>query len=185
MARFELFYPIKPHRINQPWGVADTFYNQFGFSRHNGEDINLFNGQAIYCPQDGKVVRVGNQPTGGGIFIGVLTKDKWDFPDGKSAYVLLDFLHLKQILVNQGTDVLMGDAIALGDNTGASTGPHCHLQARRVTENLVNIDTNDANNSFDTAPYWNGIYAQDARSILQKLRMIRDTLLALFKGRPK
>ena len=163
------YYPVKPHKLNQEWGRYDPkTYSQFGFTRHNGQDVNLINGQPISAPFAGTCVRTGNQPSGGGIFLGVMSEE-FEFKDGKYR-VLADFLHCKELLITEGTKVKVGDIIALGDNTGFSTGPHTHVQWRRASfwngwtgDKLtwVNPDKNEANNSFDPEPYFNGEYAVD------------------------
>ncbi len=183
MSKLELFYPVRPHIVNQKWGVPNPLYQQFGFSRHNGIDLALVNGQKISAPFDCEVVKVGNQPNGGGIFVGVLSKNIYDWEDGKQTKVLLDFLHCKEILVQEGQAVAVGEVLALGDNTGLSTGSHTHLQPRRVTwENkvLTNVDVNDANNSFDPEPYFDGSYA-DVWQILRSLQLQIDSLKGLIK----
>ena len=184
MTKLELYYPVSPHKTNQAWGIYNPSYQQFGFARHNGIDLNLVNGQPIYAPLDATVVRVGNQPNGGGIFIGLLS-GVCDFSDGKQAQVLIDFLHCKEIVAKEGSEVKTGDMIALGDNTGFSTGPHTHMQCRRVVNvngTLVNVDTNDANNSFDHSLYWNGYYATD-KPILLKIISLLQNFLEKLKGR--
>ena len=177
--RLELHYPVNPHRVNQSWGIYNPVYEKFGFSRHNGIDIGLKNGQPIYCPIDAKIVKVGNQPSGGGVFVGLLSTQEYQFDDGKSAYVLIDFLHCQSIEVNEGQLVLTGDFIAFGDNTGFSTGSHTHMQCRRVTKDLTSIDSNDANNTFDQSLYWNGYYATDKPILLKILSLLKN----FFKGR--
>lgn len=168
--RYEQYYPIKPSRVSRGWGYKDSFYKQFGFDRHNGKDYVAPIGNNIRWPVPckGKVVRIGNQPTGGGLFVGVITDTKFTFDDGKETLVLLDFLHCSKILVKEGDYVETGQILAEVGNTGASTGPHCHVQPRRVTYDgsVINtIDKNDANNSFDTTPYENRFYASDYKKV--------------------
>ena len=123
------------------------------------------------------------------IFLGFLTTDKWLFDDGKEAYVLLDFLHCAKLLVKEGDTVKTGQPIALADNTGFTTGPHLHIQPRRVVfingapntisayrfDNggaWVDLDKNDANNSFDPEPYWNKRYAEDVKTFEEVKKQI-------------
>lgn len=178
------YYPIKPHILNQGWGTYDPKdYEQFGFTRHNGLDHKLAIDNKIYAPCNGTVVRKGFQPNGGGIFMGMITNE-FNFPafDCKTpeditesfpalkAKVLIDFLHLELITVNEGDMVVRGQLIAIGDNTGFSTGPHCHTQWRRVTWDgkVINtLDVNDANNSFDPTQFFNGKYAADYYAFLK------------------
>ncbi len=48
----------------------------------------------------------------------------------------------------------------MGDNTGFSTGPHCHTQWRRINwnggTNYTTVDINEANNSFDPTQFYTG-----------------------------
>ena len=193
-------YPIKPLHINQPWGVYDPKdYSQFGFTRHNGIDMALAPDKKIYAPIDATVVRRGYQPEGGGNFVGIIT-EPIDFPafsnttpDGlvvnfpAGTYrVLIDFLHCESILVNEGDKLKEGDLLAIGDNTGFSTGPHCHTQWRRVNWDgkVINtVDTNDANNSFDPTQFFNGFYAKDAQAIEDKFRSIISLITSYLQKR--
>jgi murein DD-endopeptidase MepM/ murein hydrolase activator NlpD len=202
-------WPIKPYIQNQAWGVLDPKdYSQFGFTRHNGIDMRLSPDRTIYAPFDYTVVRVGTrengqwQPNGGGIFVGILS-EPIDFPAftnttpngvvvqfAAGTYrVLLDMLHLDHVLVKEGATGHTGDLVAICDNTGFSTGPHCHTQWRRVNwdgKTATTVDVNDANNSFDPTPFWDGFYSVDVpkssviyKSLITALTSLRD----LFLGR--
>jgi murein DD-endopeptidase MepM/ murein hydrolase activator NlpD len=73
-------------------------------------------------------------------------------------------LHLDRPLVQEGQTGKTGNLVAICDNTGFSTGPHCHKQWRRVLwdgKTAIVVDKNDANNSFDPTPFFEGFYAQD------------------------
>ena len=143
----EFYIPVKPWRLNQLWGRFDPkTYAQFGFSRHNGIDVALAPDKRILAPFDGIIIRSDNQPNGGGIFIGLLSKNFYDFPNfvcktpegnkvnfpDMRCQVLFDFLHLEKPMVKLGQEVKAGDLVAIADNTGFSTGPHTHIQPRRV-----------------------------------------------------
>lgn len=199
--RLELFLPVSPHTINQPWGVYNAVYKQFGFSLHNGVDLALVNGQEIYAPFDCTVIRTDNQPNGGGIFAGLLSDNVYSFDDGVQCRVLIDFLHCQRLLVKKDDQVNVGELVALGDNTGFSTGSHTHMQCRRVrlsplttpvsdyrrvgeTFAYIDIDRNDANNSFDPVPYFSPLYAKEYREIDGQLSWIRrqiEKIKSLFK----
>jgi len=163
MEKLSLFYPVTPHVVNRGWGVSDELYAQFGFTHHNGIDLNLVDGQDIRAPFDGKVTLVGNQPNGSGNFICLLSTPSYTFNDGRTCKVELTFMHLKEALVEEGARVYTGDRIALGGRTGKTTGSHLHLAPKRVRRGLIgyrDIDRNDADNTFDPSPYWNGKYAK-------------------------
>ena len=182
-------WPIKPYIVNQPWGNFDRVYQQFRFSWHNGIDLRLSPDRTIYAPFDYTVVRVATkengkwQPNGGGVFIGLLSEPivfpafTNTTPQGTVVHfaagtyrVLLDMLHLDHPLVREGQTGKTGDLVAICDNTGFSTGPHCHTQWRRVLPHESTIifpDTNEANDSFDPTPFFDGFFAQDVpRSIV-------------------
>lgn len=166
MKTFSLYYPVKPYHLNQAWGIArPDVYAQFGFTRHNGADLALVNGQEIRTPIDARPVWFGNQPTGAGYFITLQTPEQYVFLDGTIAYAELTFMHLlKQPDVRMDKVYRTGEVIALGDNTGFSTGHHTHFRLRRlklVGSQYIQTDTNEAQNSIDPVPYFNGKYAQD------------------------
>jgi murein DD-endopeptidase MepM/ murein hydrolase activator NlpD len=163
MPPLSLYYPVTPFTVNRSWGVIDELYRKFGFVRHNGVDLALADGQDIYAPMDGIVTLVGNQPNGSGVFLCLLSRNAYQFPDGKECRVELTFMHLSETLVREGTRVSVGDKIARGGHTGKTSGPHLHLAPKRVKKTLFgyrDLDRNDANNTFDPAPYWNGSFAQ-------------------------
>jgi len=197
----EFYRSIKPEYINQKWGVYNpAVYSQFGFSRHNGVDLRLSSDKKIYAAFSGVVYRRGYQPDGGGIFVSVIS-DEYDFPafscttpDGEVFHfqagkyrVLLDYLHLDTILVNEGDRIEAGSLVAIGDNTGKSTGEHCHEQWRRVTWDgsaVIDADSNDANNSFNPNRFYTMTYAVDlekTKNLLILTLGLATQLLALLK----
>lgn len=180
MAKLELWYPTKPYIKTQAWGVhRPDVYSQFGFTDHNGEDFALGSPPELRSPFDCEVVRIGNQPKGGGIFVGIISQQEYDFDDGIKCRVLIDFLHCKEIKVNVGDKLKVGDLLAIANNTGFSTGPHTHGQYRRVNWDgikITTIDTNNANNSFDPNPYWNGFFAVDSIVVIGIYKRIIELL---------
>lgn len=181
--------------MNQGWGwFRPEVYSQFGFSRHNGLDHRAPNGTFyIHAPCNARVLDVFSQPTGGGNVLSLITEPitfdafSCSTPDGVSISFLpgvfrvrIDFLHLDHAVVKRGDTITAGDLIAIGDNTGFSTGPHCHTQWRRVLEdgNYTHADTNDANNSFDPTQFFDGFYSVDYQTAVQKLQ----ALVAVLKN---
>jgi murein DD-endopeptidase MepM/ murein hydrolase activator NlpD len=163
MARLSLYYPVFPHVVNRGWGAEDPLYREYGFSRHNGVDLALADGQDIRAPFDGKVTLVGSQPGGSGNFVCILSSAAYAFDDGRQARVELSFMHLKEACVSGGMKVSVGDLIAKGGRTGRATGTHLHLAPKRVAGGLFgyrDLDRNDADNTFDPSPYWNQTYAR-------------------------
>jgi murein DD-endopeptidase MepM/ murein hydrolase activator NlpD len=188
MPRFTFPYPVKPWRLTQSWGIYNPAYERFGFSRHNGVDVGHGEDRIIRAPFTGTIVRTGNQPEGGGIFCGLYSSDVFTFLDQKEARVLVDFLHCERLLITEGQTVFRGQAIAIAGNTGFSTGPHTHIQLRRGEWRdtyFEPADQNDANNSFDPAPYYTGTYLiDDELSVIAKaVAAITEAVKRLTKGR--
>jgi murein DD-endopeptidase MepM/ murein hydrolase activator NlpD len=96
--------------------------------------------------------------------------------------------------------VKAGDLLAIGDNTGFTTGPHCHTQWRGEVDRalpgpagvptyrllngevwLQDADTNEANNSFDPTLFFNGKYAVDI-STSASIAAIKDQATALARA---
>lgn len=181
MNKLVLYYPVRPHSINQIWGVwAPEVYARFGFNRHNGMDLGLTNGQKIYAPFDCKVTKTAYQPQGGGYYICLLSDQDYDFDDGKYA-VEITFMHNKSFVATAGQSLKVGEIVALGDNTGFSTGSHTHMACKRVIRHdgwYEEADKNDAKNTFDQAPYFNGIYADVLT--LSALQSLLQSIKGLF-----
>lgn len=194
MKRFKFPCPIKPWIVTREWGVYDPIYAQFGFKFHNGTDVALESDKLVRAPFAGTIIRAGTkengqwQPNGGGIYCGLLSDEEYLFDDSKTAFVLMDELHDEKLLVSEGQHVIAGQPLAIGDNTGASTGNHTHFQLRRETKIpapvgasnsyrflsdsflLQDVDKNEMNNSFDPTPYYTGTYViDDAVSGIQKI----------------
>lgn len=187
--KLELFYPSKPFVVTQAFGIKNPIYLQAGlpFSQHNGIDVALGADKTIYAPFDCTVVKTFSQSLGGNVLT-VVSKNVYDFPDGVSCYVKIDFLHLESFIASPWQNKGVGEKLAIADNTGElTTGPHTHAQFRRIDIWGNDIDKNEANNSFNPSPYWTGIYAQDYWTILAQLGLIRLRLLSikeqLAKGR--
>src|SRR3990167_2165986 len=105
----KFYYPVKPYKVNQKWGVyRPEVYSQFGFTQHNGEDIALGTDKCVYAPFDCGVLKIGNQPNGGGIFCGVISTEQTE-----KGRVLLDILHCEKILCEIGKTYKAGDKLNL------------------------------------------------------------------------
>ena len=85
---------------------------------HFGIDIGLPIGTEILATFDGFVVSVAYQPSGYGNIVVIENEDG----------VQARFAHCHEIFVVAGQEVTKGDVIATVGSTGASTGPHLHLE---------------------------------------------------------
>jgi len=165
MSLLALYYPVMPHIVNRAWGVEDPSYKAFGFTRHNGVDLALVNGQPICAPFDCTVTKIANEPNGSGLYVCLLSRGKHDFFDRISARVEITFMHLSEVSTTVGTKLSVGDLVALGGHTGHATGSHAHMAPKRVRMGLLggyrDRERNDADGTFDPEPYWNGIAARN------------------------
>ncbi|HEY1042092.1 MAG TPA: M23 family metallopeptidase [Candidatus Paceibacterota bacterium] len=156
MAQLSLYYPIQPHIVSHVWGTARSAHRSHGARRHNGIDIEITENNEIRSPIDGIVTLSGHHKGSAGVFLTIVSSTPSDFPDGKRAHVELTFLHLSATLVEDGARVSIGTPIA------RSGSGHVHLAPKRVRKGFFgfrDIDRNDADNTFDPEPYWNGRYA--------------------------
>jgi murein DD-endopeptidase MepM/ murein hydrolase activator NlpD len=187
MQKLTLPFEVKPFVINQEYGVyRPDIYKQFGFTCHNGIDVRLGNRKEVRAPFDFVVTQVLWQPNGGGHVVGIMSLDEFKHPDGDRANVQIDFMHLERVLLKAGDRGVVGDLVAIADNTGFSTGPHTHIRykwQRRRGSRWVDVDKNDAQNSFDPKPYRTGDFAEDF-AVLSLLQQVLALLLKL-RGTPK
>lgn len=95
----------------------------FGWRRrrmHKGVDIKVYIGDTIRAAFDGKVRVKKYERRGYGYYLVLRHNNGLETVYG----------HLSRQLVNQDADVKAGQPIALGGNTGRSTGPHLHFEMR-------------------------------------------------------
>ena len=110
-------------------------------SFHYGVDIKLNIGDSVKSIFPGKVRWVGYS-TGYGKLV-LIRHD-----NGLESY----YAHLSKYNVSKGDLVEAGDVIALGGNTGRSTGPHLHLEIRYLgnaidPNSIINIKEGGLNSS--------------------------------------
>ena len=119
-------------RLSQPWpeGYSVNARSPFGWrvhpitkvrTFHHGVDVALPVGTPLTAPADGVVVKKGNGPSGG---VTLILKHE----DNRHTV----YYHLqKPSHLAKGAKVERGELIAYSGNTGASTGPHLHMEVRR------------------------------------------------------
>jgi len=183
--RPELWFPVKPWVITQAWGIYNPAYLQFGFTKHNGIDVLEGKDRTVYCP----IKNLYIYDTGYGESTGYRVKgyalDPYTFPDGVEALVDVIVMHGEKTLCKVGDILQVGDKMMISDHTGFSTGPHVHFMTRRLHPlNYQILDKNEANDTFDPKPYFNGFYAKDATfvmntyaTLIKVLASMRDLLL--------
>ncbi len=104
-----------PGPISSPYGWRKRFGRM-----HKGVDISLHVGDTVRAAFDGRVRITNYEARGYGNYV-VLRH----YNDLETVYG-----HLSRFLVKNGQYVKAGQAIALGGNTGRSTGPHLHFETR-------------------------------------------------------
>ncbi|MCQ2973809.1 MAG: peptidoglycan DD-metalloendopeptidase family protein [Bacteroidales bacterium] len=89
---------------------------------HKGTDLPLTVGDSIHVAFDGKVRVVRPVGKAGGYGNLIVVRHA----NGLETY----YAHLSEFLVEENELVKAGEVIALGGNTGRSTGPHLHFEVR-------------------------------------------------------
>lgn len=172
--QLRIYYPAKPYSVTQAWGIKNPSYEQFGFSRHNGEDLRIGTDKKLYWPLQNCKVYDTSFGDATGWRIKANSVDEYEFTDGKKAFINVIMMHMEsQSTIKLGTVLNVGDYCGIPDNTGFSTGPHTHIMLRRIDGSGKLIDTNDADNSIDPHLYWTGIHAVDYSSLLSLYNRIK------------
>lgn len=109
--------PLKNVHINSGFGMRrhPIYHKQI---MHNGIDLSA-RYEKVYSMFPGTVIKVG-QDSRSGKFVTVRTGD-----------YTISYCHLSQQLVKEKEFVNAGTNIAISGNTGASTGPHLHITAKK------------------------------------------------------
>jgi murein DD-endopeptidase MepM/ murein hydrolase activator NlpD len=119
-------------RLVKPWpdGYSVNKRSPFGWrvhpitrrrKFHHGIDVALPVGSPLRAPADGEIIHKGDSKSGGYTLIVKHATDLYTV-----------YYHLqKPSHLSQGAKVNQGEVIALSGNTGASTGPHLHMEVRR------------------------------------------------------
>lgn len=118
----EFMCPVKNATVTSKYGWrTHPITNERTF--HHGTDIGLPLGSPTVASTNGTITDTG-------------------FHDSMGNYIYLDndgyrtkYMHLSKILVSKGDTVKKGQKIGEIGSTGASTGPHCHWEIRRVVDN--------------------------------------------------
>jgi len=110
---FTYVHPVDSGVVTSPFGPRKKRF-------HHGIDLRVLIGQDIYAAFDGKVRVTGFDRRGYGKYVVVRHNNGLETLYG----------HLSEITVEANQDVIAGDVIGLGGNTGRSTGPHLHFEFR-------------------------------------------------------
>ena len=106
-----------PGYVTSPYGYRPRFRRM-----HKGIDLKVQIGDTIRAAFDGKVRLTKYERKGYGYYVIVRHENGLETVYG----------HLSKFLVKPDEYVKAGDPIALGGNTGRSTGPHLHFETRSM-----------------------------------------------------
>jgi len=115
-----LWYPPTqdPDNIISQFGSRRTYNDDPGVYYHTGLDLGYRGGIDVYAPAVGTVI---------GVFPDQVVRGNSIVIDhGLGVYTI--YMHLKEILVEQGAVVEAGQLIGFIGTTGRSTGPHLHFE---------------------------------------------------------
>jgi murein DD-endopeptidase MepM/ murein hydrolase activator NlpD len=110
------FYMPTPSRV-----ITSNFGSRWG-RQHKGLDIKVYIGDTIRAAFSGKVRVVRNEGARKGYGKYIVIRH----PNGLGTI----YGHLSKQLVAENQEVRAGEPIALGGNTGRSTGSHLHFETR-------------------------------------------------------
>jgi hypothetical protein len=130
-------YPFaRDTRVSQKFGANDTQYNLSG--KHTGEDAAVPVGTPVHAAGDGVIVAAGYFPN---------YNNEWLYgPMGGLTLVedcgtdepTFGWAHLSKVFVKEGDRVVKGQVVAESGESGAATGPHCHIEALPPNWNTYN-----------------------------------------------
>lgn len=110
---------VKDHCIPVPGHITSNYGWRWG-RMHKGIDLKLRVGDTVRAAFTGKISTTAYQARGYGYYVKIRHANGIETVYG----------HLSKILVKPNQVVEAGDAIALGGNTGRSTGPHLHFETK-------------------------------------------------------
>ena len=110
------------HFVVPVHGAVTSAFGPRRYRFHYGIDLRLKVGDSVCAAFSGKVRLINYEARGYGHYIVIRHDNGLETVYG----------HLSQVLVALNQDVKAGELIALGGNTGHSTGPHLHFETRYI-----------------------------------------------------
>lgn len=143
MQDFTIYRAVRTKWLSQGFGENKvSYYKDKGLKGHTGYDWVTLKDEKIYweASVSGKVLYVGYNDIGGH-FVMVITET--------SAIYRHYFGHLESVACKAGQMLDSGELIGVADNTGISTGNHCHRDlAEMLKDNLGNYSKKYPNNGY-------------------------------------
>lgn len=164
------FYRPVPGQITSNYGWREQFQRQ-----HKGVDLQLNVGDTVRAAISGTVTKVAFDKDGFGHYV------KLQHADGMETL----YGHLKCATVEIGQEILSGEAIGLGGNTGNSTGPHLHFEVRIGGEAVNPLTLFDFDIPGYYADYLSPVHQEDSSIDAKKPLAGRRTYVVKYGDTPK
>lgn len=182
MNTLRLYKPVKPHIVNQIFGVNRTMYSQFGLIGHNGIDLFTYHGQPVYAAHDGICYTEIDNNQGHGVTI--RTHEQYECA-GQLVHFKTIYWHLEKsdAVVKTGQSVKAGDLIGYADNTGFSTGDHLHFGLKpQVWDNsswgwVNQLQNNGHLGAIDPTPFFTNTFAEHYKIMI----LLNTTLVGVLE----
>ncbi len=167
--------PVKG-RLTSPFGYRPRFGRI-----HKGVDLNLHVGDTVRSAFDGRIRITKYEGKGYGYYVVVRHDNGLETVYG----------HLSRFLVKPNQFVKAGEPIALGGNTGHSTGPHLHFETRFMglainPEAIIDFEngvTHQDVYTFDKAGVERTLAAGSRKSVSGKATKSKKTASSKRKSR--
>ena len=164
--------------------VIGRLTSDYGFRRyrmHRGVDLKLTVGDTVRAAFAGQVRLINYERRGYGYYVVMRHTNGLETIYG----------HLSRFLVKEGDIVKVGDPIALGGNTGRSSGAHLHFEVRFLgldlnPNEIFDFKTNTIHSDefvFRSAPYRAGTETYYSNGVSYSVYRVRrgDTLTSIAK----
>ena len=168
-------------------GLVTSRYGPRNGRNHNGIDIDLETGDTIYATWSGKI-RYAKYNDGGFGNLVIIRH-----PNGLETL----YAHLSKFLVYPDQDIVAGEPIALGGNTGHSYGSHLHFEIRFYDapmnpEEVINFANKDLKNEnlfvhkglFRPGAKPSDYYEDHPAEVVQAPVVVRTPQVRYYKVRP-
>ena len=124
-------------------GLITSDFGPRRYRYHYGTDLRINIGDSVRSAFDGKVRIIDYEARGYGHYVVIRHNNGLETV----------YAHLSQVLVSLDQNVKGGELIALGGNTGRSTGPHLHFEMRYLGNalnpaSIVNFITGKVHNDI-------------------------------------
>ena len=166
--------------------TSNVITSNYGYRRrfgrmHKGIDLRAHVGDTVRAAFDGKIRLTKYERRGYGYYVVIR------HPNGLETI----YGHLSRFIAKEGDIVKVGDPIALGGNTGRSTGAHLHFEVRFLgldlnPNEIFDFKANKIRNDifvFRSAPYRAGTETYYSNGVTYSVYRVRkgDTLTSIAR----